>query len=170
MLADRPRDFAALAHPHVRMQLDRLEDLLPEGGDVAVYDRCRYELGVDHLEDILVLKVLVGQYDFHRRLALCLETRVDPDEARVVAARTSVVHLGRREAFGGRRRGRPCGGYKDLADVTGDRRTEVDELEPLGGDREIGRRNIAASRSQRGQQLIAAGGDERDADRPRAVL
>ena len=53
------------------------ENLLPELGQIVVDDSGRYQSGVDHLEQVVVLQPSGGSHDLHRRLARRLQPLVE---------------------------------------------------------------------------------------------
>ena len=66
------------------VDFDLVIDVFPQIGDVIVHDGGRDEAGVDHLEDVLVLELLVGDDNVHRPLAFGGERGVEPPEAVVI--------------------------------------------------------------------------------------
>ncbi len=170
VLANRPGNLPIRPQRDRRLRTDVGEDLLPEIRRIAVDHGGVDQSGIHHLENVLVLQILLRQHDVDRFLARCRQSRVQRGETFVIAARAAYVHAAAGELLdrGGRRHLRR--GHQQFADVFRGGRGEVDQLhalrrhgEPAGGD-------VAGARGQRRQQLIAGNGNEDHANRARLVL
>ena len=93
VLAKRPSYLTSASNGDVGMDLDMVEDLLPELCFVAVHDDHGNQTGIDHLQQILVLENFIGYNQIHFRLAGLLERLVQLHQALEVAARAAHVNL-----------------------------------------------------------------------------
>ena len=124
---------------------------------MLIYDDHRNEAGVHHLQEVLVLQMLVCRVERHRRLPGGLERRVQAGQALVVAAREPDPYLPPGEIVQALQR-QGCGTRDDdLAQLGRERLGEVDDRLSLRRDRESGSGNVAAPFDEAGQEMIACG-------------
>jgi hypothetical protein len=76
-LAKRPGNLHIRPEHHALVRLDISKNLLPEFCDVAVHHSGWDESRIHHLEEVLVLQILVHEHDFHGCTPLCPELRVE---------------------------------------------------------------------------------------------
>ena len=136
---------------------------------MVVDDGERDQADVQHLEQVLVLEVLVGRDQPRRGAPGRHQAPVQGLEARPVAARAADPDLPAGQVVEGRdlRRGRP--GDHDLPDVLEVGLGEVDLGPALGRDRQVGGDEVALARQQGRDQAVAADRDEVDGHLRRAL-
>src|SRR5262249_43573324 len=78
VLPNGPRDLAATAHRHARMQPDLREDLLPEVCLVVVHHDDLHKPCIQHLEQVFVFQFLRRSFEDDLRFALLLKLLVRP--------------------------------------------------------------------------------------------
>ena len=88
-----------LAQDQVGMDADVRQHRRPELRDVRIHDGDRHDAGMRELEDFLVLEMLVGKRDLHRRLACRLQPGIERGETLVVAARAPHENLAAGKGF-----------------------------------------------------------------------
>ena len=130
---------------------------------MAVHHGHREEPGIDHLEQVLVLQVLVGRPHPDLRLAGLAERGVQAPQALVVTAGGADADLLPAEiveALEGRG-GRP--GDDQLAHVRQEGRGEVHLLPALGRDGEVGGGDVTPAAEEPREELVPAHRDDDDA-------
>jgi hypothetical protein len=133
----------------------------PELRDIGIADRDRHDTGVDQLEDVFGLEVLIGELDPDRRPAGLLEPRIQRRHALEIAARTAHEHGLPRKVL--KRAQRCCArsGHHDL--VHSPRiRDEIDLFLTRGGHREARHRDVGVTLRDVGDELVARGRQEQD--------
>ena len=147
-----------------------VEHLLPERREVIVDDGGRDEAGIHHLEEVLVLELLIRLDDAYWRTSGLLQRSIQATEATEVARGPAYVHVAPGQVFGALGRRHALAGDDDFAHVAEQRRREVHQRLAFGGDGEVGGRDVSAPLDQRLQQPVATDRNECDRHHERAGL
>ena len=143
------------------MDDEAVDDLRPERHLVAVDHDRRQQPDRDHLQQILVLQVLVGGGDLDLVLAGRPALPVELGQVLVIAGGPPDVDrgLGREPVEARNLAGRRTG-HQQLADPGQQRVGEIDQRPPFRRDRQIGGGDVAAAFDQRRQELVARHRDD----------
>jgi len=170
VLSERPGDRSPGVRCNIFVDLDVLENLRPELCLVAVHNDDRHQPGINHFEQVFVIKLLRGELELHLRLSRAAQGIIESGKVFEVAAGLAHEDFFVGKIIGAADVGRARTGDDRLAYVARYWGREIDQLPALRGDGEIRRSDIPAAIVQRGQQLVAAHGHEDDTYRQVARL
>ena len=152
------------------MDRHAVQHAAPQVGDVVIDHRGRYQPGVDHLEDILVLESLIGRLNHDQLLARMLQGVIDPAHRLEVAARLPDEQFPARQVAQRLDRRARGTGDQHFVDPGTKRGAEIDLPQSFLGDTEVGGRDITPPRDQRRQKFVPHDRHEDDVDRLAARL
>ena len=164
ILADRPGDLTVVGDNDVVAHLEVGENLRPDVRLVFVDHRPGQQAGIDHLQNVFVLEVLIHVLQHDRRATGLFEAGTDRRQMLVVAARsTHVQFLPAQIVDAGDRRRRRTGD-EHLLRLVEERCGEIDLCKPCLGDRQIGHDDVAKPLFERREQTRPRHWQEPDTD------
>jgi len=131
------------------------EYLRPQPGLVVVHHDPWNQTGIDHLQQVLVLQVLVRGDQLHGRQAALGERKIQRLEVLVVAAPGPHENLPSRQLVDRPRNRLVLAGDQNFADAIVERPREIHLCFPGRGDGEVGCGDVPAPLQQPGDELVA---------------
>ena len=155
VLPNQPAYVAALVDGHLLVHAQVRQDLAPEEGGVAIHDGDTDQAGIDHLQQIVIRKVLRRRLELDRRLALARKPCVELLQVTPITGGPPHHDILAREVVEGAHHGRlrPCD--HQLLDAAEERPAPVHLGHALGGQREDAGGHVTAACQEVGDERVA---------------